>query len=163
MVSTNTFNLLCDGLGSYSNKPFGDINLLGAPILYMILQGLFAFAVIIWADSGYPRPAFLRHKTKAKPTPDDALDEDIIEEKRRVAQSNDALRVQELTKRYHKAPKPAVDNVSFGVDHGDTFALIGPNGAGKTTTLACIRGVEVPNAGDVVVEGNSIVKRRNKA
>ena len=53
--------------------------------------------------------------------------------------------MRDLTKRSHKAKKPAVDDVTFGVDHWSTFALIGPNGAGKMTTLARIRGVEQPN------------------
>lgn len=166
MVSTNSFNLLCDGVGGFTTASMGSMLLFGGPIAYMIIQGLLAFAPVVWADSGYPRPGFLRRRSKPLP-PTTATagewDEDIAEEKARVNLSQDALQVRELTKRYRKAKKPAVDDVTFGVDYGNTFALIGPNGAGKTTTLACIRGVEKPNRGDVLVESNSIVARRNRA
>lgn len=140
--------------------------LFGGPIVYMIVQGLLAFALVVWVDSGYPRPRCMRRRSKPlSPGPATAgdWDEDIAEEKARVASASDALQVRDLTKQYRKAKKPAVDDVTFGVDHGNTFALIGPNGAGKTTTLACIRGVEKPNRGDVLVESASIVARRNRA
>lgn len=166
MVSTNSFNLLCDGVGGFTTAPLGSMLLFGGPITYMIIQGLLAFALVVWADSGYPRPGFLRRRSKRLPASSATAgewDADIAEEKARVELANDALQVRELTKRYAKAKKPAVDNVTFGVDHGSTFALIGPNGAGKTTTLACIRGVEKPNRGDVLVENASIVARRNRA
>ncbi|HEY7728123.1 MAG TPA: ATP-binding cassette domain-containing protein, partial [Candidatus Eisenbacteria bacterium] len=43
------------------------------------------------------------------------------------------IRVDRLSKRYGSIL--AVDDLSFEVAAGETFALIGPNGAGKTTTL----------------------------
>ncbi|KAK1997137.1 ABC transporter [Colletotrichum falcatum] len=56
----------------------------------------------------------------------------------------------------------AVDNVSFGVRHGEVFALLGPNGAGKSTTVSLIRGDVQPsgNGGDVFVEHISITDQR---
>ena len=93
-----------------------------------------------------------------------SMSQDVMDEKERVERGpDDQLQVVGLRKKYHGAPNVAVDNVSFGVSLGDTFALIGPNGAGKTTTLACIRGMERPNAGDIIVGGHSITKARNQA
>ena len=67
---------------------------------------------------------------------------DVVEEKERLEKgTSDALQVSRLSKKFVGAGGLAVDDVSFGVSEGETFALIGPNGAGKTTTLACIRGV----------------------
>ncbi|KAH6668099.1 ABC transporter [Plectosphaerella plurivora] len=56
----------------------------------------------------------------------------------------------------------AVDNVSFGVRHGEVFALLGPNGAGKSTTISLIRGDMKPdkNGGDVFVEHVPVSKKR---
>ncbi|KAK2008885.1 ABC transporter [Colletotrichum eremochloae] len=56
----------------------------------------------------------------------------------------------------------AVDNVSFGIRHGEVFALLGPNGAGKSTTVSLIRGDIQPsgNGGDVFVEKVSITDQR---
>ncbi|MCU1453439.1 MAG: transporter related, partial [Acidimicrobiales bacterium] len=34
----------------------------------------------------------------------------------------------------------ALDDVSFEVEHGETFALLGHNGSGKSTMLKCIAG-----------------------
>ncbi|KAK1963191.1 ABC transporter [Colletotrichum sublineola] len=55
-----------------------------------------------------------------------------------------------------------VNNVSFGVRHGEVFALLGPNGAGKSTTVSLIRGDIQPsgNGGDVFVEKVSITDQR---
>lgn len=132
-----------------------------------MLQSLIAYALLVYIDSGSPVPSIFRRKHKAKQglTASDQISQDVIDEKQRVEQgaADDQLLVMGLRKKYHAAPNVAVDDVSFGVQLGETFALIGPNGAGKTTTLACIRGMERPNAGDIVVGGHSIIKARNQA
>jgi branched-chain amino acid transport system ATP-binding protein len=51
----------------------------------------------------------------------------------------------------------AVDNVSLAVEKGEFLALIGPNGAGKSTCFNMINGQLEPDAGDVLLEGRSIV------
>jgi ATP-binding cassette subfamily A (ABC1) protein 3 len=161
----NLFSLLCDGLGNYSSNPPSDILQFGGPILYFVLQTIIAYSLLVWLDSGKPIPAFLRRGGKHKhDSPATQNNQDVVDEKERVARGpSDELQVIGLRKKYHGAPNVAVDDVSFGVSLGDTFALIGPNGAGKTTTLACIRGMERPNAGDIVVGGHSITKARNQA
>jgi iron(III) transport system ATP-binding protein len=47
----------------------------------------------------------------------------------------------------------AVDNVSFRIERGTMFTLLGPSGCGKTTTLRCIAGLEKPDQGTIVVDG----------
>jgi branched-chain amino acid transport system ATP-binding protein len=54
----------------------------------------------------------------------------------------------------------AVDNVSFDVAPGAIHALIGPNGAGKTTIFNMIAGVFKPDAGDILLDGASLVGKR---
>jgi ABC-2 type transport system ATP-binding protein len=49
----------------------------------------------------------------------------------------------------------AVDGLSFAVAQGETFGLLGPNGAGKTTTISMIVGALRPDAGRVVVDGET--------
>lgn len=46
-----------------------------------------------------------------------------------------------------------LDQVSFGVEKGETVGLIGPNGAGKSTSLALMAGVVEAEAGQVIVGG----------
>lgn len=52
----------------------------------------------------------------------------------------------------------AVDDVSFTVGFGSTFALIGPNGAGKTTTLRMVSGLIRPTSGSITVLGEDPTK-----
>ena len=62
---------------------------------------------------------------------------DVAAEANAVANSQDSLRVVNVTKVYGR--DTVVDSVSFGVAQGDVLALLGPNGAGKTTTFNMIR------------------------
>ena len=53
-----------------------------------------------------------------------------------------------ITKRVIGAVK-AVDDISFSIEQGKTFALVGESGCGKTTASRCIlRGVE-PTSGEI--------------
>lgn len=144
-MSVNLFNLLCDGFGNYSSQPYGSILQFGGPILYMIVQAIFAFSILVYVDSGAPIPAFLRRKDRyvepAPAAPVGGEDGEGVMATGVAPRGDQELQVDRLRKRYAGQKKFAVDGVSFGVGLGENFALIGPNGAGKTTTLACIRGV----------------------
>jgi ABC-type multidrug transport system ATPase subunit len=59
------------------------------------------------------------------------------------------IRVASIAKRY--GPIVAVDDLSFEVVPGETFAIIGPNGAGKTTTLKLLLGLARPDAGRIEI------------
>jgi len=47
----------------------------------------------------------------------------------------------------------AVNNVDLEIQKGEILTLLGPSGCGKTTTLRCIAGLEKPDAGDVIIDG----------
>jgi branched-chain amino acid transport system ATP-binding protein len=51
----------------------------------------------------------------------------------------------------------AVRGVSLEVDRGEIVGLIGPNGAGKSSTLHAVVGLVPPVAGDIRLDGESIV------
>lgn len=61
------------------------------------------------------------------------------------------IEVNHLTKSFGQFT--AVNDVSFQINDGETFALLGPNGSGKTTTLKCLVGLTVPTAGEIKVNG----------
>ncbi|HJM89717.1 MAG TPA: ABC transporter ATP-binding protein [Dehalococcoidia bacterium] len=65
------------------------------------------------------------------------------------------LSVQALTHRYGDVA--ALNDASFTVEDGRTVALLGPSGCGKTTALRVIAGLESPHAGDVLIDGRSIL------
>lgn len=64
--------------------------------------------------------------------------------------------VHNLTRRFAASLRPAVDDVSFDVSHGEILALVGPSGCGKSTTLRMIAGLEAQDSGALFVEGRSI-------
>ncbi|WP_263091851.1 ABC transporter ATP-binding protein [Curtobacterium sp. RIT-PI-V] len=64
-----------------------------------------------------------------------------------------AIEVQHLGKQYATG-KRAVDDVSFTIERGETFALLGPNGAGKSTTVEILEGYRSRTAGEVRVLGH---------
>ena len=51
----------------------------------------------------------------------------------------------------------AIDGVSFHVDDGELFSIIGPNGAGKTSLFNCINQVYIPQEGDILWKGESLM------
>jgi branched-chain amino acid transport system ATP-binding protein len=53
----------------------------------------------------------------------------------------------------------ALNGVSFDMHQGQILGLIGPNGAGKTTLFNCLSRLYQPSAGDILLEGASILKR----
>jgi branched-chain amino acid transport system ATP-binding protein len=57
----------------------------------------------------------------------------------------------------------AVRGFSFDVGSGELVGLIGPNGAGKSSTLHAIMGLVRPAAGDVRLQGESLVGRSPEA
>ncbi|GIN63406.1 ABC transporter ATP-binding protein [Robertmurraya siralis] len=54
--------------------------------------------------------------------------------------------------------KKAVDDVNLYVNKGESVGLLGPNGAGKSTTISMISSLLKPTSGDVLFNGNSIIK-----
>ncbi len=52
----------------------------------------------------------------------------------------------------------ALNDISFSVRSGQIKAIIGPNGAGKTTLFNCISGVLKADKGEIILNGESIVK-----
>ena len=50
----------------------------------------------------------------------------------------------------------AVDDISFGVSQGETFALVGESGCGKTTVANLILKLLDPTSGDILFQGKSL-------
>jgi ABC-2 type transport system ATP-binding protein len=57
----------------------------------------------------------------------------------------------------------AVDDVSFSLEAGSILGFIGPNGAGKSTTLRILATLDVPTAGEVLLDGHSLVDTPDRA
>lgn len=74
-----------------------------------------------------------------------------------------ALEVQNLKKTYSDkvagVSVEAVKGVSFSIEPGQIFGLLGPNGAGKTSLIGCATTLEKPTSGDILVFGDSVIKK----
>src|SRR5574338_918651 len=50
----------------------------------------------------------------------------------------------------------ALDGINLKVDEGDFVCIVGPSGCGKSTFLNIIAGLEKPDSGEILLNGNSI-------
>jgi ATP-binding cassette subfamily B protein len=56
--------------------------------------------------------------------------------------------------KHQSASAPALTNISFAVERGDTIAFVGPSGAGKTTLVKLLVGLYPPQSGDILYNGH---------
>jgi len=66
------------------------------------------------------------------------------------------LTVRDVTMRFGGIV--ALDGVSFVMAEGQIVGLIGPNGAGKTTLFNCVSRLYTPDRGDLLFQGESIIR-----
>ncbi len=66
------------------------------------------------------------------------------------------LETIDLTKRFKQ--NIAVDGIGMYLEEGESVGLLGPNGAGKSTTISMISSLVKPTKGDVLFQGESILK-----
>lgn len=68
------------------------------------------------------------------------------------------LNVRNLRKTYTSGLKnlTVLDNISFDINTGDTFAIVGPSGSGKTTLLGLCAGLDQSNEGSIELCGREL-------
>jgi NitT/TauT family transport system ATP-binding protein len=82
----------------------------------------------------------------------------------RVASSPEAARpvieIKKVEKTYRTADGdvPSLRPLDITINDGEFVVVVGPSGCGKTTLLKMIAGLLAPSAGEIRVEGKSIVK-----
>ena len=73
-----------------------------------------------------------------------------------VAVSNlETLSFEHLTFTHLTAASPALTDVSFSVQRGDTVAFVGPSGAGKSTLVKLLVGLYRPQDGRILYNGHA--------
>jgi putrescine transport system ATP-binding protein len=68
----------------------------------------------------------------------------------------DFVQIIDVTKKFGDAP--AVDHVSLSIRKKELFALLGSSGCGKSTLLRLMAGLETPDSGRIVVDGQDITR-----
>jgi len=54
------------------------------------------------------------------------------------------------------------ENINLKVKKGEVLVIIGPSGSGKSTMLRCLNFLEVPNGGEVIIEGEKLDAKNKK-
>lgn len=64
--------------------------------------------------------------------------------------------------RYFRGSRAIFDGVDIDIKRGKLTAIMGPSGTGKTTLLRLIGGQLKPQAGTIIVDGQSVTKLKHK-
>ncbi len=69
------------------------------------------------------------------------------------------LEIEHLYKSYDNNP-PVLKDISFQIQKGEVIVILGPSGCGKSTLLRCLNGLEVFQAGNIKLDGESITRSK---
>ena len=64
------------------------------------------------------------------------------------------VEIKNLVKTFERGFR-AVDDLSFSFSSGEVIGFVGPNGAGKTTTMRILATLDIPDSGDILLDGRS--------
>ncbi|WP_119695872.1 ABC transporter ATP-binding protein [Microbacterium halotolerans] len=68
---------------------------------------------------------------------------------RPAAVARSGLTIDRVTCRYEGSRRPALNELSVEVQHGETLAVLGPSGCGKSTLLRAVAGIEPISGGGI--------------
>ena len=148
---------------SYEKNPF-NFTYIGRNMLALFIQGVVFFKIVLWLESGILW--WRMREPKAPNVDDDEEDDDVAAEREKIIAglaSDNALRVENLTKVYREGQLPAVNKLWMSVGSGECFGLLGVNGAGKTSTFKMLTGDIKISSGEAYIAGFRVKTEMTKA
>lgn len=75
------------------------------------------------------------------------------------------IEVKNITKTYGKKQNAfkALEDVSLAIPDGASVAILGKSGSGKSTLMHAMSGLDRPEKGEVIIDGEDILKLKQKA
>jgi putative ABC transport system ATP-binding protein len=75
------------------------------------------------------------------------------------------IELRNVTKAYGSGPGAfrALDGVSVIVERGEFLSVIGPSGSGKSTLLNLMAGLDVPDGGQILLNGQDLARMSDEA
>ncbi|TET60130.1 ABC transporter ATP-binding protein [Candidatus Aerophobetes bacterium] len=70
---------------------------------------------------------------------------------------NKMIKIVGLKKSFDNGKIKALDGIDLEVAQGEFISIMGPSGSGKSTLLNMIAALDTPDAGDILVEGKSLL------
>ncbi len=69
---------------------------------------------------------------------------------------NNVIEINNLEKSYNKKNIKVINKVNYKFKSGKIYSLIGPSGSGKSTLLNLLSLIDVPNSGNILINGEKI-------
>ena len=76
----------------------------------------------------------------------------------KIVEFQKMVRVASISYDYPESVKPALDNIGFDIEFGESVALVGESGAGKTTLVNVVLGLLSPSSGRVSIDGTDMLE-----
>lgn len=75
------------------------------------------------------------------------------------------IEIKHVTKTYGKKSNTftALDDINFTIPSGASVAILGKSGSGKSTLMHAMSGLDRPEVGEVIIDGQDILKLKQKA
>jgi ATP-binding cassette subfamily C protein len=68
----------------------------------------------------------------------------------------DAITLREISFRYPRASRPALDGLSLTIPKNTSLGVIGPTGSGKSTLVDLLLGLYQPTTGEILIDGRPL-------
>ena len=66
------------------------------------------------------------------------------------------IRLENITKTYPGNARHAINSLNININQGEICTFVGPSGCGKTTTLRMINRLDIPDGGEVYIQGEAL-------
>jgi len=130
-------------------------------VVILAVNVLIFWAILIFTELNITKLLWIKIKEMvygSKVAVPQNVDSDVKLEKDTVFQTNNAMTVCNLSKKFGSFD--AVRGLTFGVRDKECFGLLGVNGAGKTTTFRMLTGDEIMSSGEAFIGNESLSGNR---